>query len=106
MGAAAVLIAVVMFSSFGNVFEGNENMAATNPVKPDAIAAIMEEVKKKKEENEQKEETTAKEGFTSFLDKERQFEKNSNHISTNSRSSGGSVLPFSFTDNTLPSSNF
>ena len=101
MGVAAVLIAIVMFSSFGNVFEGMEPMAEKKELLGkeliDNLKGLVDaEMETKIEEK--------KEGFD-LIGKERtiQLGLKSKHAN-NSRPSSGSVTPHSASD--MPYSTF
>ena len=101
MGIAAVLIAVVMFSSFGNVFEGNENMEKKELIGKDLIGSIKEIVDKEledKKKEEEKEEETKLEGFD-IIGKERTMQLGmKSKQANNSRQTGGNVIPHSTSD--------
>jgi hypothetical protein len=101
MGIAAVLIAIVMFSSFGNVFEGNATMAeglsasADKPV-ADLVNQMMEQ---KTEEKEKEKEETKTESFIDYTTKERDIQKGymSKHAN-NVNHSSGNYAPSSLSD--------
>lgn len=110
MGIAAVLIAIVMFSSFGNVFEGMENVTQTKElIGKDLVGNIKElvdaELEEKKEEKLEEKKT---EGFD-IIGKERtmQLGMKSKHAN-NSRQTGGNVMPHSSSSDagSLTFSNF
>jgi hypothetical protein len=102
MGIAAVLIAVVMFSSFGNVFEGNTTMAEgeKQPV-ADLVKGLNEMMEQKMEEKEEEKKTeeTKTEGFIDYTAKERDIQMGyrSKH-SNNANHSTGNFAPFSWSD--------
>ncbi len=111
MGIAAVLIAVVMFSSFGNVFEGLENAESTEKPAPNLGAihllkgleeTIDGEIEKKVNERKDAaslgETDTSKEAFSNFdmIGKERNMQLGmKSKQANNSRQTGGNVAPFS-----------
>jgi hypothetical protein len=111
MGIAAVLIAVVMFSSFGNVFEGMQDPTADQMPKTSAINLIKDleetidgEIEKKAKERKEPAldtdvaTTTTTEAFSSYdmIGKERtmQLGMKSKQVN-NSRQTSGNVSPFS-----------
>ena len=107
MGIAAVLIAVVMFSSFGNVFEGMESTTTDGEKPPPNLGALLllkgleetidgEIEKKVKERKEAAESST--EAFSSYdmIGKERTMQLGmKSKQANNSRQTGGNVTPFS-----------
>jgi len=112
MGIAAVLIAVVMFSSFGNVFEGMEDPTTDQMPKTSAINLIKdlgdtidEEIEKKAKEKAKERQdaaaasdTTNTEAFSSYdmIGKERTMQLGmKSKQANNSRQTGGNVAPFS-----------
>ena len=126
MGIAAVLIAVVMFSSFGNVFEGfddkplapentaSPNSGAPNLGVPHLLKGLEEvidyEIEKKKREAKiaetKVEETPVTESFD-IPSRERtlQLGMKSKHAN-NSKHSSGNVTPVITTDHSLQFSSF
>ncbi len=102
MGIAAVLIAVVMFSSFGNVFEGVENMDSAVEKKEligkDLIGNIKELVDAEMEDKKEETKANLKEAFSSYdmIGKERNMQLGmKSKQANNSRQTGGNVAPFS-----------
>ena len=115
MGIAAVLIAIVMFSSFGNVFEGMET-ADPQPEKPapnlgavHLLKGLEEtidgEIEKKAKErkdaalNTDVATTSSTESFSNYdmIGKERTMQLGmKSKQANNSRQTGGNVTPFSF----------
>ena len=120
MGIAAVLIAVVMFSSFGNVFEGFDDkpLAPENTENKelngkelinnlkDMIGDELEKKKDAKITETKVVEETIKESFD-IIGKERtlQLGMKSKHAN-NSKHSSGNVTPFITTDDSLQFSSF
>jgi hypothetical protein len=112
MGIAAVLIAVVMFSSFGNVFEGMDDMTQKKQlIGKDLVGNLTElvdaELEDKKKELEEKKEENKVEGFD-IIGKERTMQLGmKSKQANNSRQTGGNVMPHSISDTgNLPFSNF
>lgn len=104
MGIAAVLIAVVMFSSFGNVFEGMEN-ANKELIGKELIGNIKELVDAELEDKKEEKKT---EGFD-IIGKERTMQLGmKSKQANNSRQPGGNVMPHSSSSDTgsLTFSNF